>query len=134
MSSPDNSSKNGLGRGLTDLMARPEFADPPSSPSPGPVRTVSPGMSTLLEGSRRFEAESAPVFKAPEAPFQDDPGAQTLKWTLIFADFLLVCQSCFVVSEATGPIGFPEILLCALALGTGAALSLFAIRIHFRCR
>ncbi|MCF7765306.1 MAG: hypothetical protein K9N62_16690 [Verrucomicrobia bacterium] len=132
MSSPDNASKNGLGRGLTDLMARPGLVAPHSLPSSGPVRTVGPGMSTLLEGSRRFEPDSAPVFKTPEVPAHDGSEFRTLKWTLIFADVLLVCLSCFVVSGSNEPIGFSEILLCALALGTGAALSLFAIRIHFR--
>ena len=89
-------------------------------------------MSTLLEGSRRFEPDSAPVFKTPEVPAHDGSEFRTLKWTLIFADVLLVCLSCFVVSGSNEPIGFSEILLCAPALGTGAALSLFAIRIHFR--
>lgn len=104
-------------------MGQDEPAQRSGEPAAG-VKELTPGLATLLHGPETAEAQaSARAADAPPSAFVPRRG---LQFTLVLTDVLLLALAVELVSQAQGPLGWLEVVLCVLALAIGALLSCWA--------
>lgn len=117
--------KPGLGRGLGTLLrdaprTRPDSAETGKAVPEKPA--LSPGMATLLRGANGQSKElvAAPPDKRPHK-------LGVLRPTLVAADVLLCALVAWLAFFGPRPWGGLEVLLCVVALATGAWLTYLAL-------
>mgnify|MGYP003573796257 CR=1 FL=1 len=126
-------SKLALGRGLDDLLREEQTGAQSSAPdasTPSEASALAPGVRSLVERSPESSPRSDPTEPDSEPPIHEEPSdvvaprSPTLRWTLLFADLLLLAFATFLILGRDA--GWPEFLLGAAALAVAAICGCYA--------
>ncbi len=139
-SRPPHIAKTGLGRGLDQLMTGTKTAGQtgadPDSPAPA-IKVdvqVSPGLGTLLRGSKTSDESARPAQIQDQTDFQSAPYRPTVIWSLVGADLLLLGQATLLAFKGARPPGFAEFFFSFLCVALGAWLACLAVLLHSQNR